>query len=191
MEPKNKESNNLNQENNISEEFMEREFEEVEDGFYDDRGFYTTPNGSFWDENETYFNRLGFDKHNGYYDKYGLYQPGNNYNYDLNCYEDEIDKNLIKDFKEINSNNLIELKEEYTKNNECVKQIDKLNEEDNENEESENDGGLDDEEMEIIYNECVSISKKKDPVIKNVVNIKLVHDEINTQENQENLNTNN
>ncbi len=174
-----------------NEEFLERTKEETEDGFYDDRGFYTTPNGSFWDENETYFNRLGFDKHNGYYDKYGLYQPGNNYNYDLNCYEDEIDKNLIKDFKEINSNNLIELKEEYTKNNECVKQIDKLNEEDNENEESENDGGLDDEEMEKIYNECVSISKKKDPIIKNVVNIKLVHDEINTQENQANLNTNN
>ena len=45
--------------------------------------------------------------------------------------------------------------------------------------------------MEKIYNECVSISKKKDPVIKNVVNIKLVHDEINTQENHANLNTNN
>jgi hypothetical protein len=193
MEPKNKESNNLNQQNNIPEEFIEREFEEVEDGFYDDRGFYTTPNGSFWDENETYFNRFGFDKHGGRYDKYGVYLPGNNYNFDFNCYEDEIDKKNNENFHQINENTKKELIETYESNNLVVGEIEGLKDDDDDNQENDSDGDYDenDEEMEKIYNECVSISKKKDPIIKNVVNIKLVHDEINTQENQANLNTNN
>jgi len=58
------------------EPFYERPFEEVEDGYVDDRGFYTTPNGSFWDEDHNYFNHLGFDVNGGMYDKYGIYIPG-------------------------------------------------------------------------------------------------------------------
>ena len=58
--------------------FCDRPYEEVEDGYIDDRGFYTTPNGSFWDDDKTYFNHLGFDHHCGRYDKYGIYHtvPG-------------------------------------------------------------------------------------------------------------------
>ena len=56
--------------------FIDRPFEEVEDGYIDDRGFYTSPNGSFWDDDQNYFNRLGFDRHGVSYDKYGIYLPG-------------------------------------------------------------------------------------------------------------------
>ena len=45
-------------------------------GILNDNGFFITPNGSFWDEDRNYFNHLGFDKHGGTYDKYGLYIPG-------------------------------------------------------------------------------------------------------------------
>ncbi len=188
MEPNNEKLNNNNLKNNTSqiEEFIERSFEEVEDGGYDERGFYTTPNGSFWDENHTYFNHLGFDKHNGYYDKYGLYHPGYNYNYDLDCYDDEIDKQFINIFNQINTNNLNVLEEHYLNNKEYEKEIDLLNED---NEENENDE-FDDEEMERIYNECISISKRKDPSLNNEINIKAINQN-NLEENQENVkNTN-
>lgn len=81
----------------VQEEFFERSFEEVEDGFVDMRGFYSTPNGSFWDDEGLYFNRLGFDKHGGSYDKYGVYLPGKGWNEDLNCYENEIDKESLQE----------------------------------------------------------------------------------------------
>ncbi len=191
MEPNNEKLNNNNLKNNTSqiEEFIERSFEEVEDGGYDERGFYTTPNGSFWDENHTYFNHLGFDKHNGYYDKYGLYHPGYNYNYDLDCYDDEIDKQFINNFNQINTNNLNDLEEHYLNNKEYEKEIDLLNEDNEENEENENNE-FDDEEMERIYNECISISKRKDPSLNNEINIKAINQN-NLEENQENVkNTN-
>ena len=191
MEPKNEKLNNNNTGKSSSqiEEFNERSYEEVEDGYYDDRGFYTTPNGSFWDDNHTYFNHLGFDKNNGYYVKYGLYHPGYNYNYDLDCYDDEIDKEFINNFNQINTNNLKDLEEHYLINKVYEKEIDFLND-DNENEEKENEENenddLNDEEMERIYNECVSISKKKDPSLQNELTIKDINQN-NLQESQENL----
>ena len=78
----------------IEKTFCDRPFEEVEDGYIDDRGFYTTPNGSFWDEDHTYFNHLGFDRHGGSYDKYGVYQPGPGFDEKTGLYNDQID--LIK-----------------------------------------------------------------------------------------------
>ena len=47
----------------VEKPFCDRPFEEVEDGYIDDRGFYTTPNGSFWDDEHTYFNHLNFNRH--------------------------------------------------------------------------------------------------------------------------------
>jgi hypothetical protein len=91
---------NLNDSDDINidcNEFFERPFEEVPDGFYDDRNFYVTPNGSFWDETGKYFNRDGFDKHHGRYDKYGVYIPGPNFNQEYYCYEDELDKDKKND----------------------------------------------------------------------------------------------
>ena len=72
-----------------SKTFCDRPFEEVEDGFIDDRGFYTSPNGSFWDDDHTYFNHFGFDRHGGSYDKYGIYQPGPGYDEKTGLYEDQ------------------------------------------------------------------------------------------------------
>ncbi len=74
MEPNNVEIEEKIPENKSTsiEEFPERIKEEVEDGYIDDRGNYTTPNGSFWDENVTHFNHIGLDKHGGRYDEYGV-----------------------------------------------------------------------------------------------------------------------
>ena len=141
-------------------EFLERTKEEIEDGYYDDRGFYTTPNGSFWDENETYFNRYGFDKHGGRYDEYGVYLPGENYNYDFNCYEDEIDKKNNINFNEINENTKKDLIETYELNNLIVGEIHRLKNNNNEENEEDVDCDENDEEMEKIYNECIEIVKK-------------------------------
>ena len=103
--------------------FCDRPFEEVEDGYIDDRGFYTTPNGSFWDDDKNYFNHLGFDKYGGSYDKYGVYQPGTGYDENTGLYNDQKeyienvenseDKNIIGDIEQERKN---ENKREKLKN---------------------------------------------------------------------------
>ena len=143
----------------IIEEFPERIKEEVEDGYIDDRGFYTTPNGSFWDENETYFNHIGFDKHGGRYDEYGVYQPGPNYNFEFNCYEDEIDKKNNKCFEQINENTKKTLVECYESNNQCIEEFNRIHQniEEGDYDGEENNCEYNDEEMKKIYNECIDI----------------------------------
>ena len=71
--------------------FYDKSFQEIEGGYIDDRGFYTTQNGSFWDEDHNYFNHLGFDSHGGMYDKYGVYIPGPDYDDDNELYKDQKD----------------------------------------------------------------------------------------------------
>ena len=104
-------------------EFFERPFEEVEGGYHDERNFYTTPNGSFWDEDGQYFNHLGFDKHGGTYDKYGVYIPGEGWNEELNCYNDEINKENIteKICSQVMDNINKELVEDYEMNEKALK----------------------------------------------------------------------
>ena len=84
----------------MSNKFVERKFEEVEGGYYDDYGFYYTPNGSklilttgFWDADGFYFNKEGFDKHGGCYDNDFNYIHGEGWDEKKQCYnnEDEID----------------------------------------------------------------------------------------------------
>ena len=186
--------NNLITNNLIpNEEFFERNKEETEDGFYDDRGFYTTPNGSFWDENDTYFNRFGFDKHGGRYDDYGVYFPGKNYNFDYNCYEDEIEKKYNDNFNQINENTKNDLIETYEYNNLIVGQIERLNDDENQENETEENCDMNDEDMERIYNECIDIvnqSKKKllEETKNEINNIKTIsNNEIKNNEN-DNLN---
>ena len=87
--------------------FCDRPYEEVEDGYVDDRGFYTTPNGSFWDEDHTYFNHLGFDKHGGSYDKYGIYQPGPGYDEKTGLYNDQ--KDLLDSTKKADTEKFLEI----------------------------------------------------------------------------------
>ena len=94
--------------------FIDRPFEEVEDGYIDDRGFYTTPNGSFWDDDQNYFNHLGFDRHGGSYDKYGIYQPGPDYDETTGLYKDQkellpkSEKNEIKENMDFTISKLME-----------------------------------------------------------------------------------
>jgi hypothetical protein len=77
-------------------DFREKQFSEVPGGYYDNYGFYFTPNGSFWDPDGVYFNREGNDKHGGKYDDNMEYIPGPGWLADYMCYEDEKD-NYIED----------------------------------------------------------------------------------------------
>ena len=128
--------------------FYDRPYEEEEDGFIDERGFYTSPNGSFWDDEHNYFNHFGFDKHGGSYDKYGIYQPGPNFNpetgmyndgdeemkYDNNDKENNFDEKKLEK-KRIEKMGMIQNKDEKT-----VKRFAKLVESDNESDDDENEG---------------------------------------------------
>ena len=105
--------------------FFDRPFEIVENGYIDDRGFYTTPNGSFWDEDHTYFNHLGFDKHGGSYDKYGVYQPGPDYDEKTGLYKDQ--KDLITPQEIADTTKMLELtisklKEQGKKDEKTIKE---------------------------------------------------------------------
>lgn len=93
--------------------FEERPFEEVEGGYHDDKGFYVTPEGSFWDDEGMYFNRFGYDRHGGFYDKYDKYNPGQDWNEEFGCYNSELgpESEQIKDI--INQNYTHHLIENY------------------------------------------------------------------------------
>jgi len=63
-----------------------------------------TPNGSFWDPDDEYFNRNGFDIHGGYYLHDLEYIPGPNWLSDLGCYEDEKEKYQNIDLEKLDDN---------------------------------------------------------------------------------------
>lgn len=112
--------------------FFQRSFEEVEDGFIDERGFYTTPNGSFWDDEHNYFNSCGFDSHGGSYDIYGVYIPGPNYDEKAGLYKDQKEYiNFPNKFDEKKSNELsiFKLKEQEKKDERIIKKYENLEEE--------------------------------------------------------------
>lgn len=150
------------------EEFFERPFEEMEDGFYDERGFYTTPNGSFWDDDKVYFNHLGFDKHGGTYDKYGVYLPGPNWNEEYNCYDDELDKNQDTDkiYSQVLDNLKEELVEDYAKNEKVLKEEAKKKAGDNDGEEDDDQDDLSEELTEEQMKEIFDQAMKKENELK-------------------------
>ena len=81
-----------------NKKFIEREWNESIEGNLDEDGFFVTPNGSFWDSDNVYFNREGYDKHGGYYDDDFNYIPGEGWDHIKGCYKDEIPKeNFHKD----------------------------------------------------------------------------------------------
>lgn len=93
--------------NNVENiQFLDRSFEEVEGGYYDGNGCYRTPNGSFWDENGIYFNCLGKDKNGGTYDEFGVYNPGEDWNEEFNCYNNEMEGDVTDEYKKIFNDNL-------------------------------------------------------------------------------------
>jgi len=75
--------------------YIDRSFHECEYGFYDEEGFYHTPNGSFWDNDKEYFNHFGFDRNGGYYNEEGVYIPGEGWNSEFQCYNEDLDEPLI------------------------------------------------------------------------------------------------
>ena len=163
MEPNQNKSNAQSQVKNTPEEvevaekpFCDRPYEEVEDGYIDDRGFYTTPNGSFWDDEHTYFNHLGFDRHGGTYDKYGIYQPGAGYDEKTGLYNDQ--KEFITGNDKANVDKIIELSISKLKEQECndektIRKYEKL-EEESEDSDDEDKSNLtyDEEEIKEAYN---------------------------------------
>lgn len=87
-------------------EFLDRSFEEVENGFYDENGFYNTPDGSFWNLEGDYFNKYGYDKYGGFYNEEKVYIPGEGWNEELQMYnEDLIDKLPLDEDKLLDINN--------------------------------------------------------------------------------------
>ena len=130
--------------------FCDRPYEEVEDGYVDDRGFYTTPNGSFWDDEHTYFNHLGFDRHGGSYDKYGVYQPGAGYDEATGLYNDQkefITGNEIKAAEKNVELSISKLKEQELKDEKTIRKYEKLEEE---SEDSDDD---DEDKSNVTYDE--------------------------------------
>ena len=137
MEPKEESQNTIEM-----KPFYDRPFEEEEDGYIDDRGFYTSPNGSFWDDDHNYFNHFGFDKHGGTYDKFGIYHPGPNYNTQTGTYQDE-EMNLEKDDKfdqnKIEKNRIFDLQYEEKKDKKTIQKFGDLIESEDESDEDEAD----------------------------------------------------
>ncbi len=176
MESNQNKSNAQSQVKNSPEEvevaekpFCDRPYEEVEDGYIDDRGFYTTPNGSFWDDEHTYFNHLGFDRHGGTYDKYGIYQPGAGYDEKTGLYNDQ--KEFITGNDKANVDKIIELSISKLKEQECndektIRKYEKL-EEESEDSDDEDKSNLtyDEEEIKEAYNFVMENENRNENII--------------------------
>lgn len=113
FESQNSSPSKLFSQSNLSSDipFIDRPMEEVDGGMYDDRGFYVTPNGSFWDMDGNYFNHDGKDKNGGSYDVFGFYNPGKENDDDKGIFvikeEDFTNSSKIRLF-ELKSDNLID-----------------------------------------------------------------------------------
>ncbi len=68
-------------------------------GELDNLGFFRSPNGSFWDIDDEYFNRHGYDIHGGSYNKELEYIPGPDWLSELGCYECDKDKYMDIDLQ--------------------------------------------------------------------------------------------
>ena len=145
--------------------FCDRPFEEVEDGYVDDRGFYTSPNGSFWDDDQTYFNRLGFDRHGGSYDKYGIYQPGPGYDEKTGLDKDQ--EELIVSPKETDAqknikNTIEKLREQEKKDEKTIKKFEQPVEESEESDEEDKSNlTFDEDDFKEAYENVMEIENTK------------------------------
>ena len=160
MEPK---ENIENEEEN--KPFCDRPFEEVEDGYIDDRGFYTSPNGSFWDDDHTYFNHLGFDRHGGSYDKYGVYIPGPGYDEKTGLYKDQ--EELLPSPEETDTKNTIELsieklREQEKKDEKTIKKYElPVEESEDSDDEDKSNVTYDEDDIKEAYENAMEIENKK------------------------------
>ena len=171
MEPTAKD--NVTEENVQGEKpFCDRPYEEVEDGFVDDRGFYTTPNGSFWDDDHTYFNHLGFDRHGGSYDKYGVYQPGPGYDEKTGLYNDQKDlivPSNIPETKKILEMTISKLKEQGKRDEKTIKEYGQPVEDSEESDDEEKSNiTYDENEIKEAYENIMENEKRS----KNTLEVK-------------------
>ena len=152
--------------------FCDRPFEEVEDGYIDDRGFYTTPNGSFWDDEHTYFNHLGFDRFGGSYDKYGIYHPGTGYDEKTGLYNEQ--KEFITgDLKEAEKNiemSISKLKDQERNDEITMKKFEKLEEESEDSDDEKSNVTFDDNDIKEAYDCVMENENKNDNIMKNNIN---------------------
>ena len=130
-------------------------FEKVEDGYIDDRCFYTTPNGIFWDDEHIYFNHLGFDLHEGIYDKYGFFQPGAGYDEASGLYNNQKEFITGNELKEVEKNvelSISKLKEQETKDEKTIRKYEKLEEESEDSDDEDNSNvTYDEDEIKEAY----------------------------------------
>ena len=176
-------NNKQNEEQDFKENlFCDRSFEEVEDGYIDDRGFYTTPNGSFWDDDHNYFNHFGFDRFGGRYDQYGIYHPGNGYDENTGLYKEQ--KEFITgDLKEAEKNigmSISKLKDQEKNDEITIKKYEKL--------EEESEDSDDEDKSNITFDEN-DIKEAYDCVMENENNnMNIMNNNINQINNKFNLN---
>ena len=126
-------------------------------GEFDEDGFFTTPNGSFWDDDHTYFNHLGFDKHGGSYDKFGVYHPGPGYDEKTGLYKDQ--KEYLTTIPEQNDNEkdfaktLKQLEEQENEDERIVQKYEKPEEDSEDSEEEDKSIDLKEVYEDFIANE--------------------------------------
>ena len=82
-------------------------------GKLDDLGFFRTPNGSFWDPDEEYFNKDGYDIHGGSYSKDIEYVPGPDWLSELGCYPEDKEKYMNMDLNEVYDEEDIHMEDEF------------------------------------------------------------------------------
>ena len=103
------------------------------EGKFDDDGFFTTPNGSFWDMDGEYFNRYGYDIHGGKYIDKLDYIPGPTWIEELGCYPEDKDKYL----KDEDLNDDIDM-EQFEGDGDLINDMNMLNIKDDIKEENKN-----------------------------------------------------
>ena len=189
MEPNNNQNEQIQED--IDKPFCERPFEEVEDGYIDDRGFYTTPNGSFWDDEQTYFNHLGFDRHGGSYDKYGIYQPGPGYDEKLGLYNDQ--KEFFTEQKAINEidlgqHSISKLREQEKRDEKTIKYYEQPVEESEEDEDEDKSNiTFDEEDIKEAYEDVMELENKS-TAKNNMENKTIKNIENENENNNDNIN---
>ena len=139
------------------------------EGKFDDDGFFTTPNGSFWDMDGEYFNRYGYDIHGGKYIDKLDYIPGPTWIEELGCYPEDKDKYLkdedvnddmdmdMEQFEGdgdlINDMNMLNIKDDTKEENKNKKDNDKKNKDKknkNKNKKKKEEEDFDEDEWEEI-----------------------------------------
>ena len=140
------------------------------EGKFDDDGFFTTPNGSFWDMDGEYFNRYGYDIHGGKYIDKLDYIPGPTWIEELGCYPEDKDKYLKEedlneddeDMKDIDMDNIegdedlindmkmLKVNEDIKEGKKSKKENDKKNENKKKKNKKKKEESFDEDEWEEI-----------------------------------------